>query len=162
MRHGAYQNIETEPTMETPLSDTGVTTTNESVQQLENKDIKSIYSSQLARARQTADIAANKIKVKIEIDPNLNERIKGKEEFEELFDRAKSFTAILSKSAENLLVVTHSEILAVILGYMIFGEKFTNKIHTSTKHFLYLHESEIIAVEKRDRGWKISGVEDGI
>jgi len=158
LRHGEYvrSSDQQHPDKTTPLSENGVNMIKEKSQLITTFNIEKIYASELERAKQSAEIISEHLQKPIIVDANLNERLRGKESFDELILRGENFLKTISNEPCNLLVVSHSEILATIFGLLIFGNDFTENLHNRTKHFFYLHVAELLCIERRKIGWKVS------
>jgi broad specificity phosphatase PhoE len=57
-----------------PLSDFGRRQARQLAEQLENEELAAIYSSDLARARETAEIVGERVGLPVELDPDLREK----------------------------------------------------------------------------------------
>lgn len=125
-----------------PLNSNGKQQAEEAANEIVNLKIDRIISSDLSRAKETAEIINKKIGVKITLDKRLREenfgdyegriieeitdeewnvlnetpeKIHG-ESRNQLYERAKSFISQI-KEDENILVVTHGGLLRMILYY---------------------------------------------
>jgi broad specificity phosphatase PhoE len=169
VRHGITAGNEANqfqlPTI--PLSERGVEQAAFLAQRFESIETDLIIASPMERARQTAQIIADKIQVPL-IESSLFEEIKRPSEVrgrdkkdpevkeimrqvklnftntdwrysdEENFflakDRAgQALTEVSARPEANILVVTHGEILRMMLSVLTFGEKLTPEIYEAMK-----------------------------
>ena len=89
------------------------------------------------------------------------------EDYFQIKERAEKIMNILSKRGEqNILVVTHGEILKMILALVIFGGKLTSEIFDEVKRTFVPHNTGITLIQYdhsfglHESGWYVLGWND--
>lgn len=98
-------------------------------------------------------------------DPN--NRHSDEEDYFQIKDRGKNIMELLSKREEkNILVVTHGEILKMVLALVIFGDKLTPGIFDEIKRTFVPHNTGITLIQYdhsfglHESGWYVLGWND--
>ncbi len=93
-----------------------------------------------------------------------NNRHSDEEDYFQITDRAKKIMGLLSKREEqNILVVTHGEILKMFLALVIFGDKLTPDIFDEVKRTFVPHNTGITHIQYdhsfglHESGWYVLG-----
>lgn len=143
---------------DTPLNDKGIEQAHKAAESLKDKDITRIVSSDLPRAKQTANILAKKLDVPVTFDPNLRTWDSGdldgtdkhaelekyakeggtppgsSESFNDFKDRIISTVSGYSANNEghNTVLVTHSKPIKAFNAWEHAGYPEDNNIHMAT------------------------------
>ncbi len=191
VRHGQSVGNATNQhqSLSTPLSELGIQQAHAVANRFTSIPIDLIISSDYIRARQTAEIIAQKINVPLLFESLLREHkkpsevenqninddkvIKIKTQIQEhmedkkwhysdeenpsdLLNRAMEFhTKILQRKDDNILIVTHGEILCSILSVMAFGEIITIPLAHKFFKFLRLSNTGITVCEYSEDRWQL-------
>lgn len=94
---------------DTPLSKNGIKQAEKVAERLKNEEIDKIYSSDLKRAKQTAQTINKFLKIEIQFDKRLREKIDD-ETGEEFMSRINSFFNEHKKSKDKILIVAHGHV----------------------------------------------------
>jgi len=176
---------------EVPLSEEGIKQGQVLAERLKKYRINVIYSSSMIRAKQTAEIISNKLKIPIEFWENLteirnpseiwgkpinddrvtkikklagknflkgNRRYSDEETFEELSQRGKNVLNHLLKDHkdQNILCVSHSAIIKMVVGIVILGENLTPAGYLDLREHMWLKNTGITVCEYTNKwGWTL-------
>lgn len=78
------------------------------------------------------------------------------ETYEELIKRSRVALNFISKqNAENILVVTHGELIRSLIGVILLNDSFTSQLLLKFNDHLKSHNSGITMCEYKDKNWKL-------
>ena len=103
-------------TIDTSLSKSGLRQAKQLAERLKDEKIDIIYSSDLKRAKETADEINRYHKLKIIFDRRLREMDYGNENLESFITRCKVFMKSFQKEKGNILIVAHGGINITIMA----------------------------------------------
>lgn len=129
---------------------------------IENELFEEIKRPSIVRGRSKEDPEVKAIMKDVKkyfSDPNW--RYSDEENYFLARDRAqKALDFILSGKKENVLVVTHGEILKMMLGVIIHGNDLTPEIYNKIKFVFAIFNTSISKFEFNDLGWYIRAWND--
>jgi len=87
---------------------------------------------------------------------NTNFRYSDEENYSDLKTRAEEAIDYLVKQQnQKVCVITHAEILAMILSYMMLRKDFTSEMYINIRDFLFIGLATPIVVEYKNNGWRL-------
>ena len=155
VRHGESEanakGISQGQKLDSPLSKKGLEQAKKVTERLSEEKIDFIYSSDLKRAKQTAEIINKEHKLKISFDKRLRERNHGSETTEEHIKRTENFLKSLDEKMKTVVILAHGETNKMILAISTGSRKKGGKIFRETTQ----NNTCINIVEKEGNKYKI-------
>lgn len=134
--------------IDTPLSKLGKEQAKKVAERLKNEKIDAIYSSDLKRAKETAEEIAKHHKLKVRLNKKLRERDHhNKEDWEDVVERTKSFLEDIKKHKGTVVVVSHGGVNRVMLAISTGDRKKGGKLFRTTTQ-----EHTCINIVERKKG----------
>lgn len=98
------------------------------------------------------------IRIKAKIRKNCHNPQWHHSDEENFFDvrrRSKNFLRIIEKKGEDSIVVTHGITMRVLVGLMLFGNRFTSKVFESFRDGLLTRNTGITVCEFNGKRWQV-------
>ena len=137
---------------DTPLSQKGKEQAKKVAERLKKEDIKVIYSSDLKRAKETAQEINKFHNVKIKLDKRLRDMLNG-EDLEAFIKKCQDFLNDIKKEDINALVVAHGSTCLTLLAITTGSRKEGGKL--VRKHSGKYDNTSISVLEKEGNKYNI-------
>ncbi len=155
IRHGATEGNESNGPQHDlmPLSDTGIRQTKAVSEHFKNISVDAVISSNMARAKQTADIIGECLKKKVVYSDLFQEipwPFSEKDNFLDFKERTdKALEYISSMKEENIIVVTHGNFLLLLVAIMCFGSMCTAEQYNKMQEFFIVKNTGITTIKEK-------------
>ena len=138
--------------IDTPLTKKGIEQARKVAEKLKDEDINIIYSSDLKRARQTAEEINKFHKVKVKLEPRLRD-ILNDEDKEDFIEKCNSFFKEIERRDKNAIIVGHGSSCLTLLALTTSSREEGGKIvrEHQNKH----GNASVSVVEKIGDNYKI-------
>ena len=156
IRHGATQGNESNGPQHDlmPLSDTGLKQARSVAEYLKKVSADAIISSDITRAKQTADTIGECLNKKVVYSDLFQEipwPFSEKDNFLDFKERAnKALEYISSIKEENIIVVTHGNFLLLLVTVMRFGSACTAEQYDKMQEFFTVKNTGITTIKEKE------------